>query len=88
MRGGAILFVPRLPFCAGLLKILPSSPFAFDHPPYPLARFSQSWTALGWFGFDLFCAWLNIYLMELFFFLSGLLQTACEWAMEWIVCLG
>jgi glucans biosynthesis protein C len=49
----------------------PPGPLPFDNPPY-------SWTAFPiidskrWIGFDLFCAFVFLYLMQLMFFLSGL----------------
>jgi glucans biosynthesis protein C len=46
-------------------------PFSFDAPPYLWRAFPIVDTA-RWFGFDLFCAWQDVFLMSLFFFLSGL----------------
>jgi hypothetical protein len=49
----------------------PASPERFDEPPY-------SWRAFPiidserWIGFDLLCAFMFLYLMQLMFFLSGL----------------
>jgi peptidoglycan/LPS O-acetylase OafA/YrhL len=71
MRGFTILFVLAFHSVLAYLKFLPLSPFAFDHPPYLWRAFAIV-DSVRWFGFDLFCAWLDIYLMELFFFLSGL----------------
>ena len=47
------------------------APYRFDDAPY-------LWQAIPivdshrWFGFDLFCAWQDVSLMSLMFFLSGL----------------
>lgn len=53
------------------LNFLPASPFPFDSPPY-LWRSFPIVDSRRWFGFDLFCAWQDVFLMSLFFFLSGL----------------
>jgi peptidoglycan/LPS O-acetylase OafA/YrhL len=53
------------------LRFLPPHPFAFDIPPFAWRSFPIV-DAQRFLGFDLFCAWLNIYLMSLFFLLSGL----------------
>jgi hypothetical protein len=53
------------------LGSLPPEPQRFDAAPY-------DWQTLPiidsqrWFGFDLFCAWNDVGLMSLMFFLSGL----------------
>ena len=46
-------------------------PTAFDKYPY-LWRAFPLVDARRWLGFDIFCAWQDIYLMALLFFLSGL----------------
>jgi glucans biosynthesis protein C len=46
-------------------------PFAFDAPPYRWIAFPIV-DRERWFGFDLFCAWQDISLMSLMFFLAGL----------------
>ena len=69
----AIVIVIVLAFHSVLayLSWLPSAPYAFDRAPY-------RWQAIPiidsqrWFGFDLFCAWQDVSLMSLMFFLSGL----------------
>jgi hypothetical protein len=49
----------------------PASSFNFDDPPY-------RWRSIPivdserWFGFDIFCAFQDVYLIPLLFFLSGL----------------
>jgi glucan biosynthesis protein C len=62
-----VAFHSALPYLASQ----PPHPFAFDVPPY-------GWIAFPiidherWFGFDLFCAWQDVSLMSLMFFLAGL----------------
>lgn len=71
LRAIVILLVLSFHSVLAYLGFLPAGPFRFDRPPY-------EWTAFPivdphrWVGFDLFCAWQNIFLMTLFFFLSGL----------------
>src|SRR5204863_3106356 len=45
--------------------------FAFDDPPF-LWRAFPIVDAHRWLGFDLFCAWLDVFLMSFFFLVSGL----------------
>ena len=45
--------------------------YAFDKPPY-LWRAFPIVDHHRWFGFDIFCAWQDVYLMALLFFLSAL----------------
>ena len=45
-------------------------PSAFDKPPYIWRAFPII-DAHRWIGFDIFCAWQDVYLMALLFFLSG-----------------
>jgi hypothetical protein len=69
----AIVIVIVLAFHSVLayLQSLPAEPIAFDAAPY-------RWQAIPivdserFFGFDLFCAWQDVSLMSLMFFLSGL----------------
>src|SRR5262249_1469005 len=66
-----ILLVLSFHSVLAYLQFLPAEPFAFDSPPY-------QWRAIPivdnqrWLGFDLYCAWQDVFLMSLFFFLSGL----------------
>jgi len=59
------------------LDFLPAAPFPFDAPPY-LWRAFPVVDHERWFGFDLFCAWQDVFLMSLFFFLS-----ACSYGRAW-----
>ena len=71
LRAFVILLVLSFHSVLAYLKFLPPEPFPFDKPPY-------LWSAIPiidaqrWFGFDLYCAWQDVFLMSLFFFLSGL----------------
>src|SRR5439155_26603886 len=51
--------------------LLPAAPFAVDSPRFWWRSFPIVDTT-RWFGFDLFCAWLDVFLMSFFFLLSGL----------------
>jgi len=68
----AIVIVIVLAFHSVLayLASLPPQPFAFDTAPYRWQATPIIDTA-RWFGFDLFCAWQDVSLMSLMFFLSG-----------------
>jgi hypothetical protein len=63
-----VAFHSALPYLASQ----PAQPFGFDQPPYRWIAFPIIDSG-RWFGFDLFCAWQDISLMSLMFFLAGLL---------------
>lgn len=71
LRAFVILIVVAFHSALPYLASQAPQPFAFDVPPY-------RWIAFPivdnerWFGFDLFCAWQDISLMSLMFFLAGL----------------
>lgn len=71
LRGVVILIVLGFHSVLAYLGSLEPAAFPFDAPPY-------EWRAFPivdnhrWFGFDLFCAWQDVYLMALMFFLSAL----------------
>jgi peptidoglycan/LPS O-acetylase OafA/YrhL len=71
LRAFVILLVLSFHSVLAYLQFLPAAPYAFDSPPY-------QWRAIPivdshrWLGFDLYCAWQDVFLMSLFFFLSGL----------------
>lgn len=71
LRGVVIVIVLAFHSVLAYLASLPAAPFAFNVAPY-------RWQATPiidshrWFGFDLFCAWQDVSLMSLMFFLSGL----------------
>ncbi|HLH12868.1 MAG TPA: acyltransferase [Methylovirgula sp.] len=70
LRGVSILFVLAFHSLLAYVAFLPKGPYILDRAPY-LWRAFPIVDKARWFGFDLFCAWLNIYLMTFFFFLSG-----------------
>src|SRR5215510_15902814 len=71
LRGVVILIVLGFHSVLAYLDWLPAAASRFDSPPY-------EWQATPiidskrWLGFDLFCAWHDVYLMSLMYFLSGL----------------
>jgi surface polysaccharide O-acyltransferase-like enzyme len=75
LRAVVILIVVAFHSALPYLASQPPQPFAFDAQPY-------RWIAFPiidherWFGFDLFCAWQDIALMPLMFFLAGLFAPA------------
>jgi hypothetical protein len=82
----AIVIVIVLAFHAMLayLVSIPAEPAAFDSAPYAWRSFPIV-DSHHFFAFDLFCAWQDVYLMSLMFFLSGLfvwssLERKKDWA--------
>jgi len=71
LRAFVILLVLSFHSVLAYLNFLPTNPFRFDSPPY-LWRAIPIVDTERWVGFDLFCAWQDVFLMSLFFFLSGL----------------
>jgi hypothetical protein len=71
LRAIVIIFVLAFHSILPYLASLPATAYPFDSAPY-------QWLAFPivdnerWFGFDLFCAWQDLGLMTLMFFLSGL----------------
>jgi glucans biosynthesis protein C len=71
LRAVVIVIVMAFHSVLAYLASLPASAYRFDEAPY-------LWQAIPivdnhrWFGFDLFCAWQDVSLMSLMFFLSGL----------------
>src|SRR5579871_5482464 len=82
LRGIVILIV--LAFHAALAYVSFAPPISdFASPPYTWRGFPIL-DDHRFFGFDLFCAWQDVYLMSLMFFLSGLfvwpsLQRKNDW---------
>src|SRR6185295_3589768 len=70
LRGIVIVIVLAFHSVLAYLAYLPPKPFAFDVAPYRWQATPIIDTA-RWFGFDLFCAWQDVSLMSLMFFLSG-----------------
>ena len=71
LRAVVIIMVLAFHSVLAYLASLPAAAYPFDSAPY-------RWLAFPivdnerWFGFDLFCAWQDLGLMTLLFFLSGL----------------
>src|ERR1700722_11999690 len=71
LRAVVIVLVLVFHSMLAYLRFLPDHPFSF-------ADGSMLWRAFPvvdhqrWMGFDIFCAWLDVYLMSFFFLLSGL----------------
>src|SRR6476619_7392923 len=71
LRAVVIIIVLAFHSVLAYLASLPATPHPFDDAPY-------RWQAIPivdsqrFFGFDLFCAWQDVSLMSLMFFLSGL----------------
>jgi hypothetical protein len=71
LRGLAILLILAFHCLSAYIVNQPAQPPPFDLAPY-------TWRAMPivdrerWLGFDLFCAFQFLYLMQLMFFLSGL----------------
>jgi surface polysaccharide O-acyltransferase-like enzyme len=71
LRGIVILIVLAFHSALAYLQWNPTAPAAFDSPPFAWRAFPIE-DSHRFFGFDLFCAWQDVYLMSLMFFLSGL----------------
>jgi glucan biosynthesis protein C len=71
LRAVVVLLVLSFHSALAYLAFLPPRPYPFDAAPY-------YWAAIPvvdpqrWLGFDIFCAWQDVFLMTLFFCLSGL----------------
>jgi len=70
LRGVLIVLILAFHSFSAYIVTQPAAPPAFDQPPY-------DWLAFPiidnerWIGFDVFCAFQFLYLMQLMFFLSG-----------------
>jgi glucan biosynthesis protein C len=71
LRAVVILIVLAFHSVLPYLASLPPAPYPFDSAPYLWLAFPIV-DGRRWFGFDLFCAWQDVGLMTLMFFLSGL----------------
>ena len=67
----AVIILVVLAVHASLAYLGSATPSAFDQPPY-LWRAFPIVDAHRWYGFDIFCAWTDISLMVLLFFVSAL----------------
>jgi glucans biosynthesis protein C len=70
LRGLVIVIVVAFHSFAAYLASVSSTIAPFDHPPYRWLAFPII-DNQRWFGFDIFCAFQDIYLMSLMFFLSA-----------------
>src|SRR5438552_6627807 len=71
LRAVVILIVVAFHSVLPYLASQPAEPFAFDAAPYRWVAFPII-DRERFFGFDLFCAWQDVSLMTLMFFLAGL----------------
>src|SRR5580704_2680999 len=71
LRALVILIVVGFHSALAYLGSQPATPFAFDQSPFEWRAFPIL-DSHRWFGFDIFCAWQDVYLMALMFFLSAL----------------
>jgi glucans biosynthesis protein C len=71
LRGIVILIVLAFHSVLAYLNWIPRVSAAFTSPPFGWRAFPIV-DSERFFGFDLFCAWQDVYLMSLMFFLSGL----------------
>src|SRR5580692_771994 len=71
LRAIVILIVVAFHSVLAYLAWLGSTPFPFDRPPFQWRAFPII-DSHRWPGFDLFCAWQDVYLMAFMFFLSAL----------------
>ena len=70
LRACAILSLLAFHSVMAYLGSLPATPFPFDNAPYRWVVHPMV-DSQRWFGFDIFCAFQDVYLMSLMFFLSG-----------------
>ncbi len=75
LRAVVIVIVVAFHSVLSYLASQPARPFPFDVAPYRWIAFPII-DRERWFGFDLFCAWQDVSLMSLMFFLAGLFTPA------------
>jgi glucan biosynthesis protein C len=75
LRAIVIIIVVAFHSALPYLTSAPAHPAAFDQAPYRWVAFPIT-DQERWFGFDLFCAWQDVSLMSLMFFLAGLFTPA------------
>src|SRR5262245_60023101 len=71
LRAIVILIVLAFHSALAYVSWNPATPVPFDDPPFAWRAFPII-DGQRWFGFDLFCAWQDVYLMSMMFLLSGL----------------
>lgn len=87
MRGTLILLIMAFHCFSAYIVSQPSHPIPFDRAPYQWLAFPII-DANRWIGFDLFCAFQFLYLMQLMFFLSALFVWPSLSRMGWRAFLG
>jgi hypothetical protein len=75
LRAVVILIVVAFHAALAYLASQPADPFPFDDAAHRWVAFPIM-DRERWFGFDLFCAWQDVSLMSLMFFLAGLFTPA------------
>lgn len=75
LRAVVIVIVVAFHSVLSYLVSQPREPFPFDLAPYRWVAFPIL-DHQRWFGFDLFCAWQDVSLMSLMFFLAGVFAPA------------
>lgn len=87
LRGVAILLILAFHSLSAYIVSQPAHPPAFDVPPYDWRAFPII-DGDRWLGFDLFCAFQFLYLMQLMFFVSGLFVWPSLLRKGWRAFLG
>ena len=87
LRGVAILLILAFHCVSAYIVTQPTHALAFDAPPYDWRAFPIV-DSERWLGFDLFCAFAFLYLMQLMFFLSGLFVWPSLQRKGWMAFLG
>jgi len=87
LRGVAILLILAFHCVSAYIVTQPTHALAFDAPPYDWRAFPII-DSERWLGFDLFCAFAFLYLMQLMFFLSGLFVWPSLQRKGWMAFLG
>jgi glucans biosynthesis protein C len=75
LRAVVILIVIAFHAALTYVQFIPELPHSFNDPPFAWRAFPIV-DSHRWIGFDLFCAWHDVYLMSLMFLLSGLFVRA------------
>ncbi|MGH6888066.1 MAG: acyltransferase family protein [Rhizomicrobium sp.] len=70
LRAVVVLFVIAVHSVLGYAASAPHAPIPFDRPPYNWRTFPVL-DPSRFIGFDVFCAWADVFLMPLFFLVSG-----------------
>ena len=71
LRGAFIVILVSFHGCLAYLGSTTGPATAFDQPPFAWLAFPVV-DSRRWYGFDFYCAWEDVHVMALMFFLSGL----------------